>query len=497
MDQDRKRQGGILLHVTSLPGPEGIGTLGRGARQWIDFLENSGMHLWQVLPVGPTGYGESPYQSACALAGNPYLIDLEMLHDEGWLPEYEPAPVSYAPRVDFGTVRTQKDQWLHKAFEASRPNLKRRKAFDDWCRKWPWLHDYALFMAVKEYFGLISWMEWPDQDIRMRRPEAMAQYEKKLKKNVEYYMFLQFLFRDQWQRVREYAHLHNVRIFGDMPIYVAEDSSDVWANPDYFQLDETRHPRRIAGVPPDYFSEDGQLWGNPLYHWSRLKAHGYRFWIDRLRTMNELYDSVRIDHFIGFANYYSVRYGAPNARNGHWVPGPGKTFFAQVQSKLPGIDIVAEDLGAVNQRVFDLLQYCGYPGMKVLQFSFDGGGKDNPHHLDNFTENCVAYTGTHDNDTSLGWWKARPEEVKAEAMKTLGKVTDKTVVWAMLQTVFDSLANTAVAPMQDFLNLDTEARMNLPGSVGGTNWQYRLDAGALTDKLAKQIRKLNQNSKRL
>lgn len=494
---DSKRRSGILLHITSLPGPEGIGTLGQGAREWIDFLEKAGMKLWQVLPVGPTGYGESPYQSTCALAGNPYLIDLEMLHDEGWLPEYEPEPASYAPRVDFETIRAQKDRWLRQAFKSSRARLKRRRAFDDWCAKWPWLHDYALFMAIKDHFDHVSWMEWPDQAIRMREGKAMAAYEKKLKENVEYYIFLQYLFRDQWQRVREYAHLHGITIFGDMPIYVAEDSSDVWANPEFFQLDETRHPLRIAGVPPDYFSEDGQLWGNPLYHWSRLRSHGYSFWIKRLQAMTELYDCVRIDHFIGFANYYSVRYGAPNARKGHWVAGPGKTFFAQVKKKLPGIDIVAEDLGAVNQRVFDLLDYCGYPGMKVLQFSFDGGGKSNPHDLSNFTENCVAYTGTHDNDTSLGWWQTRPKEVRAEAMKHLGKVTDKTVVWAMLKAVFESPAATAIAPIQDFLNLGTEARMNLPGTIGGGNWQYRLNADALDDALAKRIRQLNKKSGRL
>lgn len=497
MSNTNIRRAGVLLHVSSLPGPEGIGTLGRGAFAWIDFLEKAGMRLWQVLPVGPTGYGESPYQSTCALAGNPYLIDLEQLHADGWLKADPPAPVENGPRVAFETVRPEKDAWLRRAFADSRDGLKRKKAFDAWCKQWPWLHDYALFMAVKQHFNQISWMEWPDQSIRLRKPAAMKKYEKLLREDVEYYMFLQFIFRSQWQRVREYAHLHGISILGDMPIYVAEDSSDVWANSEYFQLDETRHPRRVAGVPPDYFSEDGQLWGNPLYHWSRLRAHGYRFWMDRLRAMGQLYDSVRIDHFIGFANYYSVKYGAPNARKGYWVPGPGKTFFAQVREKVPEIDIVAEDLGAVNERVTDLLQFCGYPGMKVLQFSFDGGGMKNPHDLRNFTENCVAYTGTHDNDTTLGWWQTREKEVKAEAIKTLGPVDDDTVVWAMLKTVFTCPANTAVAPMQDFLNLGTEARMNLPGSVGGSNWRYRLDGGALTDSLAQRMRDLVEEGERL
>ena len=497
MSESNKRRSGVLLHVTSLPGPEGIGTLGQGAYNWIDYLQKCGMKLWQVLPVGPTGYGESPYQSTCALAGNPYMIDLQLLHEDGWLPDYDPAPVPFSPQVDFETVRPEKDKWLRAAFAASRPALKRKKAFAQWAEKWPWLQDYALFMAIKQHFDQISWMEWPDQDIRLRKPRAMAKYRKLLQEDIEYYMFLQFLFREQWQRLRDYAHLHGISILGDMPIYVAEDSSDVWANAEYFQLDETRHPRRVAGVPPDYFSEDGQLWGNPLYHWSKLRAHGYAFWMDRLRAMGQLYDSVRIDHFIGFANYYSVKYGEKTARRGHWVPGPGKAFFAQVKKKVPEIDIVAEDLGAVNERVFDLLDYCGYPGMKVLQFSFDGGGLENPHDLRNFKENCVAYTGTHDNDTTLGWWKTRDKKVKAEAMKTLGKVDDGTVVWAMLETVFKSPANTAVAPMQDFLSLDTDARMNLPGSVGGSNWRYRLDGDALTEKLAQRMYQLNEKTMRL
>ena len=452
------RRAGVLLHVTSLPGPEGIGTLGRGAFAWIDFLEKAGMRLWQVLPVGPTGYGESPYQSTCALAGNPYLIDIETLHADGWLKEYTPEESAYAPQVSFETVRPLKDKLLRQAFADSRDGLKRKKAFDAWCAQWPWLHDYALFMAVKRHFDQVSWMEWPDESIRMRKPSAMKKYEKLLREDVEYFMFLQFIFRSQWQRVRDYASLHGISILGDMPIYVAEDSSDVWANYEYFQLDETRHPRRVAGVPPDYFSEDGQLWGNPLYHWSRLRAHGYRFWMDRLRAMGQLYDSVRIDHFIGFANYYSVKYGASNARKGYWVPGPGKNFFTELKRKVPGIDIVAEDLGAVN---------------------------------------CVAYTGTHDNDTTLGWWRTRDEEVKAAAMKKLGEVDDDTVVWAMLKTAFESPANTAVAPMQDFLNLGTEARMNLPGTVGGGNWRYRMDGASLTDALAEKMRALVRESKRL
>ena len=496
MDTKQARRGGVLLHVTSLPGPEGIGTLGAGARAWIDFLEKAGMKVWQVLPVGPTGYGESPYQSACALAGNPNMIDLELLHAAGDLPDYTPAPAPEGRQVDFESLRGEKEAWLRRAFEHRRPALARKKAFAEWCEKWPWLHDYALFMAIKQHFHLISWMEWPDEAIRLREPAAMKKYEKLLKADVEYYMYLQFVFRAQWAQVREYAHLHGVSILGDMPIYVAEDSSDVWANWEYFQLDETRHPRRVAGVPPDYFSEDGQLWGNPLYRWTVLKQAGYAFWMDRLHAMAQLYDSVRIDHFIGFANYYSVKYGEKTARIGRWIGGPGKDFFKQVRKKVPEIDVVAEDLGAVNDRVLDLLAFCGYPGMKVLQFGFDGDPAENPHSLEKFRENCVAYTGTHDNDTTLGWWHARDEGTRWAVRATLGQVDDDTIVWRMLETVFASPAATAVAPLQDFLNLDTEYRMNTPGTVGGGNWRFRALSTDLTDELAERMRLLNRDAGR-
>jgi 4-alpha-glucanotransferase len=495
MEGKNIRRGGVLLHVTSLPGPEGIGTLGKGAYAWIDFLEKSGMTLWQVLPVGPTGYGESPYQSACALAGDSDMIDLALLHEEGWLKDYQPEEVPESDQVDFEAVRAVKERWLRQAFKENRQRLQRQKAFDSWCKRWPWLHDYALFMAIKQHFNRISWMEWPDEAIRMRVPEAMARYERLLREDIQYFEFLQFLFRSQWQRLHDYAKLHDVRIFGDMPIYVAEDSSDVWANAQYFQMDETRHPRRVAGVPPDYFSEDGQLWGNPLYHWSRLRQHGYAFWMNRLHGVSELYDCVRIDHFIGFANYYSIRAGEKTARRGHWVIGPGKAFFEQVKKKVPEADIIAEDLGAVNERVTDLLKFCGYPGMKVLQFSFDGGD-ENPHALHRFTENCVAYTGTHDNDTSLGWWHSRTAEQQDVVCRALGEVNDDTIVQRMIETVFSSKAATAVAPMQDILSLDTEARMNLPGTVGGSNWRYRLRGKLLTDELAERLLALNKKTGR-
>ena len=424
------------------------------------------------------------------------MIDLKMLSDDGLLPDYTPSPVPPARQVDFEALSTQKEYWLRRAYEHNRARLSAENAYAAWCGQWSWLHDYALFMAIKDHFGKRSWMEWPDQAIRLREPSAMASYENELREDVQYYMFLQYLFRMQWSRLRRYANEHGVQLLGDMPIYVAEDSSDVWANAEFFQLDRDRRPVKVAGVPPDYFSEDGQLWGNPLYRWSHLRDHGYGFWMERLRAMGQLFDRVRIDHFIGFANYYSIRAGAPNARSGKWVIGPGKKFFAQVQKKVPEVDVVAEDLGAVNERVTELLAFCGYPGMKVLQFGFDGG-EENPHNLKNFVENCVAYTGTHDNDTSLGWWKNCGEATRESVRRALGPVDDDTVVQQMISAVFASRANTAIAPIQDFLNLDSCDRMNTPGTLGGSNWRFRVLAQELTPELAARMRDINMQSGRI
>ena len=496
MSEQSMRQGGVLLHITSLPGEEYVGTLGKAARQFADFLQKSGMHVWQVLPVGPTGYGESPYQSACALAGNPNMIDLETLHEEGLLPDYVSPKAAETGYADFERLRETKDLELRKAYANAREGLIAENAFEAWQEKWPWLHDYALFVAIKLHFGNISWMEWPDQDIRLRRAEAMAKYESELIEEIRYQMFLQYLFRRQWDALRAYAHSRDIIILGDMPIYVAEDSSDVWANEEYFQLDEECHPRRVAGVPPDYFSEDGQLWGNPLYRWSHLKRHGYAFWMDRLRGMAQLFDRVRIDHFIGFANYYSVAAGAKNARKGRWIVGPGLDFFKKVKKDIPELNVVAEDLGAVNDRVRALLKGCGYPGMRVMQFGFDKD-ETNPHILKNHVKNCVAYTGTHDNDTTLGWWQAADKDLKWGVGEELGDVNDENIVDKMMEVVFMGPADTAVVPMWDVLKLGSERRMNTPGTVGGNNWRFRIAFADMCDENAKKLRALNEKSERL
>ncbi len=492
------RKGGVLLHITSLPGGEPCGTLGKGAYRFVDFLASAGMKLWQVLPTGPVGYGESPYQSAGSCAGSPLMIDLKKVHEAGMLPEYVPSEPLETAACDFDAARADKDKWLRLAFAHEKARLESENAYAAWCARWPWLKDFAVFYAIKEEHHLQSWLEWPESELRLRTPEAMQAAEERLKDEIRYIMFQQYLFRTQWQALHEYANAHGILLLGDMPIYVAADSADVWANAEYFQLDKDRYPERVAGVPPDYFSEDGQLWGNPLYRWSKLKEDHYSFWINRLASMGELYDAVRIDHFIGFANYYSIPYGAPNARGGRWVIGPGSDFFAEVKKQLPTLSIVAENLGAVNDRVVRLLDYCGYPGMCVMQFGFDGG-LSNPHNVASVVKNRVIYTGTHDNDTTLGWWQTRSKAEKAAIRLQLENedLDDATIVPAVAQAAFDTVAETAVLPLQDALTLDSTSRMNTPGTLGAPNWQYRCRFSDLTPALAQQLRALNERTDRL
>ncbi len=486
------RSAGVLLHITSLPSPGGIGTLGSTAYRFADFLSQAGMQIWQMLPVGPTGYGESPYQSASTFAGNPLLIDIPLLVRQGILPKEAVEKLPDGDLVDYPAVISAKARMLDAAFRHSYGALE--KKIEAFSGTQPWLEDYCLYMAIKERYGLSSWMTWP-REIRMREEDTLSRLREELRERICYHRFLQYLFADQWKRFKAYANKKGILLFGDMPIYVAEDSSDTWAHPEDFQFDGERRPIRVAGVPPDYFSEDGQLWGNPLYRWDRMKKNGYAWWKERLRFTAERFDLVRIDHFIGFANYYSVAAGAKTARKGGWVIGPGKDLFKVIREECPQVRIIAEDLGAVNRRVKNLLEFCGYPGMKVLQFSFSGT-KANPHHPANFVENCVAYTGTHDNDTTLGWFLSRtdPKEIRT-CLRMTGAKGQEDVVEKMIAFVLRSAAETAVIPMQDFLNLDSHARMNTPGTTGG-NWQWRLTK--MPDKaLAERIRELLSATDRL
>jgi 4-alpha-glucanotransferase len=481
-------QSGILLHISSLPGPEGIGSLGQSAYQFVDFLKASGMGIWQVLPVSPTGYGESPYQSFSTFAGNPLLIDLQTLRQEGLLKDADSYEDNHPLHIDYSSLIAYKTGMLQRVYQQSKGILQEELA-DFRTGQAKWLEDYALFYAIKMHFGGGSWMDWPDEAIRKRQPQSMEKYRQMLSEPIDYQVFVQYLFFKQWYRLKAYANARDIQLFGDMPIYVAMDSADCWANPDVFQLDVNRRPLLVAGVPPDYFSRDGQLWGNPLYNWKMLKKNDYAWWIDRLRAMGKLFDLIRVDHFIGFANYYAVHHGAATARYGAWRPGPGRNFFRVVKRELPHLKIIAEDLGAVNERVRKLLRYCGYPGMHVLSFAFSGR-RDNPHLPQNCKKNAVYYTGTHDNDTLRGWWQQAGAGEKAQTRAVLGFTDDNMLNDAMIRTVLNSPANRAMLPMQDVLNFDGRARMNTPGTLGG-NWQWRMPYESMSAELAAWLRQLN------
>ncbi len=488
------RSSGILMHITSLPSPGGIGSLGKEAYDFVDFLDASGIRIWQVLPVGPTGYGESPYQSSSVYAGNPLLISCRRLRDEKLL-AYDDSE-EYIPesedRVNYDEVRKNKMMLLRRCFDQSFSRLSEQ--LNAFRKSNSWVVDYALFTAVKAHFGGVMFSQWPDEGIRHRKTESIRQYTEMLRSEIDFHVFCQYLFRRQWFDLKDYCGKKNIRIFGDMPIYVAEDSADTWTHPDIFQLDRNLVPKRVAGVPPDYFSADGQLWGNPLYRWHRLRRRGYDWWIQRMTAMSEMYDIIRIDHFIGFANYYSVRHGMPNARNGKWVVGPGKKLFKALRKKLPEIRIVAEDLGCVNARVQRLLDWCGYPGMKVLTFGFDSD-TSNPHYIGNYHENTVAYTGTHDNNTTRGWAESASPEALAFAEKTLSFSSPEEAPDAFIRALFKSPCDTAVVPMQDILGLGEEARMNYPGTVGD-NWLWRMKPGAASPQLTLKLYTLNRETNR-
>ena len=489
------RSSGILMHISSLPSPGGIGSMGAEAYAFADFLQASGMRIWQVLPVGPTGYGESPYQSSSVFAGNPLLISCDALREEGLLDfadEEEFSPDD-CETVDYESVRKNKEMLLRRCWQQSRGHLA--GPVDDFCLKNPWVQDFALFTAVKRKFGGIMWTKWPDEGIRFRRSDSVSRYREELKEEIDYHVFCQYLFRRQWFSLKKYCNERGILLFGDMPIYVAEDSADTWTHPEIFQLDRNLVPKRVAGVPPDYFSEDGQLWGNPLYRWTYLRfCRKYDWWVERMKGMALLYDMIRIDHFIGFANYYSVKNGMPNARKGKWVIGPGKSLFRRLNAEVPDIRIIAEDLGCVNRRVRRLLDWCGYPGMKVLTFGFDSD-ETNPHHISHYTPNTVAYTGTHDNDTTLGWAEKADAKALAFAEKTLGFSGPSEAPEAFIRALFKTPCDTVVIPMQDILGLGGSARMNYPGTTGG-NWLWRMKPDQLSLDLSMKYYQLNTETER-
>jgi 4-alpha-glucanotransferase len=485
-----KRASGILLHPTSLPGPYGIGDLGPAAYTWVDWLAGSGCTLWQVLPVGPTGFGDSPYQCFSAFAGNPYLVSPQLLLKEGLLKDEDLAdmPAWDEQRVDFGRLYLWKPALLEKAFRrfSAHPGAVQAEFAAFCAENAAWLEDYALFVAIKETNGGGSWDGWPEA-LRLRELSALNAARTALKSDITRFSFYQFLFFRQWNALRAYAHKKGLLIIGDIPIFVAYDSSDVWAHPDLFHLDENGKPTVVAGVPPDYFSPTGQLWGNPLYKWEVHRASGYAWWLKRLQASLKLVDILRIDHFRGFAGYWEIPAGNPTAEIGRWVKGPGADFFKVVQDKMGSLPIVAEDLGVITPDVVKLRDQFALPGMKILQFAFSG--PDNPFLPHAYSQNCVVYTGTHDNDTTRGWYASAPEAEKDFARRYL-QVDGSRIAWDLVRAAWSSTAVFALAPLQDLLELGNEARMNFPSRLGG-NWEWRMNGQALSEGLQGRIKELN------
>ena len=482
------RASGILLPISALPSPYGIGTMGKAAYAFADFLHAAGQKYWQLLPLGPTSYGDSPYQSFSTFAGNPYFIDLDLLAEEGLLDKEDLAAADWGndPRyVDYGKIYEVRFDVLRRAFLRGRE--RDREAVERFQAENPWLKNYALYMAVKAHFGMKSWLEWPDEAIRVRAPEAVARYEKELAEDVAFYTYLQYLFFKQWGELREYIHSLGIRIIGDLPIYVAMDSADVWAEPEFFQLGEGNIPTEVSGVPPDYFSADGQLWGNPLYDYDRMRQDGFGWWIRRVEGASRLFDVIRIDHFRGLESYWAVPYGAETAREGRWRKGPGMDLVGVLTQWFHGLDIIAEDLGFLTPEVHQLLRDSGLPGMKVLEFAFDAREPSNylPH---TYERNCVCYVGTHDNETVMQWREQADRADVTFARKYLGLNEAEGFHWGMIRGGMSSVADTFVAQMQDYLGLGAEGRMNTPGTLGN-NWRWRLLPGEASPALARKIRR--------
>lgn len=474
------RASGILLHPTSLPGRYGIGDLGEWAYRFVDWLEAAGQSYWQVLPLGPTSYGDSPYQSLSAFAGNPNLISLDKLLGDGWLTDDDLKTVPDFPEhlVDFGEVITYHNLVLalaYKRFEES-AMLEQQTAFNDWCgQNAYWLEDYALFAALKDYHGGQPWVEWPTGEA-LRHPDVLASAAAEHRRMIAERRFRQWVFHKQWYELKEYANARGIRLVGDIPIFVAHDSADVWANRDGFHLDEVGQPTVVAGVPPDYFSPTGQRWGNPLYRWDQMSEDGYSWWISRFRAALSLVDIARIDHFRGFEAYWEVPASEPTAVRGRWVPGPGMDFLDTVREQLGSLPIIAEDLGLITPGVIALRDGMGLPGMKILQFAFGGAGGENSFLPHNYVPNCVVYTGTHDNNTTVGWWSSgeADEQMKAMVAEYIGHPVSEPH-WELIRLGMSSVAHTFIIPMQDVWGFGADTRMNTPGRESG-NWGWRFSA---------------------
>lgn len=489
------RASGLLLHPTSLPGRFGIGDLGVQARQFVEFLVASGQQFWQILPLGPTGFGNSPYMCYSAMAGNPLLISPEALRDEGLLHEADFAelPEFSADRVEYDRVAEIKLPLLRKACDAFSRDASagQKEDFYQFCeRKAVWLDDYALFMALKQDQNGESWHLWEPQ-LAQREPDALYQASRRLTGEIFFHKFLQYKFFQQWCAIKGFANHHGIQIVGDIPIYVAHDSADVWANPENFCLDEeTRKPALMAGVPPDYFSETGQLWGNPVYDWEHLQKSDFQWWIRRFEGMLNYVDLIRIDHFRGFEAFWAVKQGEETALNGEWITAPGKAFFSTLKETLGRLPILAEDLGVITPEVEALRDYFEFPGMKILQFAF-GSDPGNPYLPFNFQRNCLVYTGTHDNDTTVGWFESLSDYERSRVINYVGGITEQGIHWEMVRLALSSIANLAIIPVQDLLGLGSDARMNTPSKAEG-NWEWRYRSDALQPWISDRLNTLTQ-----
>ncbi len=482
-----KRSAGILLSISSLPSKYGIGCFSEEAYKFVDFLKNSGQTYWQILPLGPTSYGDSPYQSFSTFAGNPYFIDLDELVKLGLLDKADCIETALVGDVDYSKLYIERYPILRKACKNSRK--VQSPEFEQFCAVTDWLDDYAMFMALKDHFGGAAWNEW-SEDIRFRKPEAIAKYRRMLSEDIYFYKFIQYHFFLQWRKLKSYANENGIEMIGDIPIYAAFDSADVWASPELFQLDENNMPIAVAGCPPDGFAADGQLWGNPLYRWEYHRETEFAWWIKRLSHCFELCDVVRIDHFRGFDEYYSIPYGSKTAATGKWKKGPGIELFRAVEKAIGKREVIAEDLGFVTDTVKELVRDSGFPNMKVLEFAFDSRDTGSPGDYlpHNYTENCVAYTGTHDNQTIVSWYDTISDEEKAMAREYLCDeyTPDGKLYLSFISLIMRSRANVCIIPMQDWLGLDDKSRMNKPSTVG-CNWKWILSPSALTAELSKEI----------
>ena len=484
-----KRAAGILLPLFSLPSKYGIGSLGKSAYEFVDFLVKANQSYWQLLPLTPTSYGDSPYQSFSSFAGNPYFIDLEVLVEQGMLSLDDlPKETASDSLIDYGEIYISRNEILYKAYKNSFSN--RKEEFEKFYSENNWLKDYGLFMALKKHFDMTCWQDWPDENIRLRKKEAMEYYQNLLKDDILFYQYEQFLFYEQFNKLKQYAHDNGILLIGDLPIYSPLDSVDVWANSDQFQLDENLCPRKVAGVPPDYFSKDGQLWGNPLYDWDKMKENGYKYWIERVDGTSKLYDVIRIDHFRGFESYWSIDASETTAKNGEWIKGPGYAFVKVIRDWFNQVQFIAEDLGEITEDVHKLIKDSGFPGMRVIEFGLDPS-EDSCNRPCNYDKNVVCYPGTHDNVPLMGWFETASKKEVEYAKKYFKLDRKEGYNWGIIRGGLASSADLFICQFQDYLGKGQDARINVP-STCGNNWRYRINEQELSDKLAIKIADLTK-----